>query len=508
MDAPFERISETEAGFDLWRRRTGLFLGPAAALALYLLLPGLPPEQRRLAAILTLVVVYWVTEAIPIPATALLGPAICVLLRVGEAREVFQHFGDPIIFVFMGTFLIAQAMAVNGLDRRAALAILRSPAIGTSPERIRLALGAAAALLSMWISNTATAAILLPIAIGVTDAIEKMYGAGDAALQKATRSYTAGLMLTIAYGASIGGVATPVGTPPNLIGLGMMETLGGRRIPFFQWMLIGVPVMVVMFAGLAILQRFLHPAPRKSLAGLEAAMSQIAAGVPPWGRAQTYTLIAFFTAVVLWVLPGLVALLQGTQSPLYRTLGTVFNEGVVAILAGSLLFLLPVSWKPPRGAIQWREAVDIDWGTLMLFGGGLSLGSLMYSTGLAKRLADGLLGAEGGDGVWAITAVATLFAVLISETTSNTAAASMAVPIAIAVARAAGISPIPPAIGATIGASLSFMLPISTPPNAIVYGSGRVTIVQMMRAGILMDIGGYLLLLIILRNLCPLLGLA
>jgi len=508
MDAPIEKLSETEEGFDLWRRRTGLLVGPAAALILYVLLPGLPPEQRRLAAVLTFVIVYWVTEAIPIPATALLGPALCVLLGVGEAREVFRHFGDPIIFVFMGSFLIAQAMAVNGLDRRVAIAILRSPSIGKSPERIRLAIGAAAVLLSMWISNTATAAILLPIAIGVCDAIEKMYASGDAALRKTTRRFATGLMLMIAYGASIGGLATPVGTPPNLIGMGMMETLGGRRIPFFEWMLLGVPVTVVMFAGLAVLMRFLHPAPRKGLSGLESAMTQMAEGMPPWGRAQTYTLIAFFTAVTLWVLPGLVALLQGTQSPLYRTLGTVLNEGVVALLAGSLLFLLPVSWNPPRGTIQWRDAVDIDWGTLMLFGGGLSLGGLMYSTGLAKRLADGLLGGESTAGVWEITAVVTLFAILITETTSNTAAASMVVPIAIAVAQAAGVSPIPPAIGATIGASLAFMLPVSTPPNAIVYGSGRVTIVQMLRAGILLDIVGYMLLLIMLRILCPLLGLA
>ncbi|MBP1597121.1 MAG: family sodium-coupled anion symporter, partial [Acidobacteria bacterium] len=135
MDAPIEKLSETEEGFDLWRRRTGLLVGPAAALILYVLLPGLPPEQRRLAAVLTFVIVYWVTEAIPIPATALLGPALCVLLGVGEAREVFRHFGDPIIFVFMGSFLIAQAMAVNGLDRRVAIAILRSPSIGKSPER-------------------------------------------------------------------------------------------------------------------------------------------------------------------------------------------------------------------------------------------------------------------------------------------------------------------------------------------------------------------------------------
>ncbi len=507
MHSP-DKLSEAETRFDLQRRRTGVLLGPGAALIAYAVLGGLPPEQRRLGAVLTFVIVFWVTEAIPIPVTALLGPALCVLLGVGESREVFRHFGDPIIFVFLGSFLIARAMAINGLDRRAALAMLRSPAIGRSPERIRLAVGSVAVLLSMWISNTATAAIMLPIGIGVSSAIEKMCATGDATLRAASRKFATGLMLMIAYGSSIGGLATPVGTPPNLIGIGMMETLGKRRIPFFEWMLLGIPVTLVMFSGLSVLLRFLYPAPRKMQAGLKTTLPQMHEGFPPWGRAQTYTLVAFFTAVVLWVLPGLVALLQSTESTLYRTLAASLNEGVAALLASSLLFLLPVSWSPPRGAIHWREALNIDWGTLLLFGGGLSLGNLMDSTGLAKRLADGLLGGDGDAGVWGITAVATLFSVVITETTSNTAAASMTVPVAIAVARAAGVPPIPPALGATIGASLAFMLPVSTPSNAIVYGSGRVTIGQMLRAGILLDAAGYVILLIMLRILCPLLGLA
>ncbi len=507
MDAVVEKISAGEARFDLWRHRVGLLLGPLAALGVFLVFPGLPLEQRRLSAILILVIIFWVTEAIPIPATALLGPALCVFLGVGDPREVFRHFGDPIIFVFLGSFLIAQAMTVNGLDRRVALAILRSPAIGNSPGRIRVAMGAAAALLSMWISNTATAAILFPIAIGISDAIEKVHAGEDPALRRAGKNYSTGLMLMVAYGASIGGLGTPVGTPPNLIGLGMIESLGGRRIPFFEWMLIGVPVMIVMFGALCVLQQWLHPAPAKKLHGLESALAAMEEGIPAWGRAQHYTVIAFLTAVVLWVLPGVLALLQGTQSPLYLALGTRLNEGVVALLAGSLLFLLPVQWNPPRGALDWHQAVNIDWATLLLFGGGLSLGSLMYSTGLAKRLADSMLGSDGAAGLWTITAVVTLFSIIITETTSNTAAASMVVPIAIAVAKASGISPIPPAIGATIGASLAFMLPVSTPPNAIVYGSGRVTIVQMVRAGVFLDAACYILLVLLLAILCPLLGL-
>lgn len=504
---PMARLSPVEASFDRWRRRFGLVAGPLAGLLLYGLASGLPAVERRLAAILVLVIVFWVTEAIPIPVTALLGPSLCVVLGVEGAREVFRNFANPIIFVFLGSFLLARAMSVNGLDRRVALAVLRSRLIGQSPARIRLAVGATAALLSMWISNTASVAILFPIVIGISSALDRLFLQGGEALQRAGRSYATGLMLMTAYAASVGGLATPVGSPPNLIGLGMIDNLVGRRIPFFEWMLLGVPVMVLMFVVLALVLRLLHPAPRHQLDGIGSTLDDVQRGIPGWGRAQTYTLIAFLTAVTLWVLPGVVALIRGAQDPLFQLFSTRLHEGVVALLAASLLFLLPVSWTPPRGALEWREAVHVDWGTILLFGGGLSLGGLMHSTGLAERLAQGLLGSGGSPGLWSITGLATLFADLITETTSNTASASMLVPVVIAVAQTARVIPLLPALGATLGASLAFMLPVSTPPNAIVYGSGRVGILQMIRAGALLDLCGVLVVLLVLRLMGPLLGL-
>jgi len=500
-------IAPLEERFERWRRRAGYIAGPLAALGVYAALGGLPAAERRLAAMLALVIVFWVTEALPIPATALLGPALCVLAGVADARTVFRPFADPIIFVFLGSFLLARAMAVNGLDRRVAHGVLGARLIAGSPARIRLAVGATAFLLSMWISNTATVAILFPILVGISDALERLFAAGGPALERAGRSYTTGLLLMCAYAASVGGLATPVGTPPNLIGLGMLDNLARVRIPFFEWMLLGVPVALLMFALLALLLRTLHPAPPRRLEGLEAALAELRGGVAAWGRAQTYTVIAFLTAVALWVTPGVLALVRGAQDPVARAVGERLDEGVAALLGASLLFLLPVSWKRPRGALSWGEAVKIDWGTILLFGGGLSLGTLMYSTGLAERLARGLLGASGEPGLWTITAVATALAILITETTSNTASASMVVPVAIAVAGAAGVSPVPPALGATLGASLAFVLPVSTPPNAIVYGSGRVHLLQMMRAGILFDLLGFGVILLLLWLLCPLLGL-
>ncbi len=372
-----ERVARKEEKFDRWRRKIGLLAGPAAALAVYLWASGLPASERRLAAVLVLVITFWVTEAIPIPVTALLGPALCVLTGVSGAREVFGRFADPIIFVFLGSFLLARAMTVNGLDRRVALGILRSRAIGQSPGRIRLAVGVTAFLLSMWISNTASAAILFPIVVGISDALDSLFAAGGPQSVRAGRNYIVGLMLMTAYAASVGGLATPIGSPPNLIGLGMMDTLGGRRIPFFEWMLVGLPIAVLMLVFLALLLRLLHPAPPGRLEGFTAALAQIEQQAGKWGRAQTYTLLAFLTAVVLWVVPGAVALVRGAHDPLYLTLSEHLHEGVVALLAASLLFLLPVDWSPPRGALRWQEAVHIDWGTILLFGGGLSLGGLM-----------------------------------------------------------------------------------------------------------------------------------
>lgn len=508
-DHPLERISEFEQRFERWRRRLGLLLGPLAALGMLWLLNDLPPAEQRLAAVLTLVIVFWVSEAIPIPATALLGPALCVLAGVADARTVFRAFGDPIIFVFLGSFLLARAMRVNGLDRRVALAVLGSRSIAGSPGRIRLATGATAFALSMWISNTATTAILFPIAVGLSDALERLYREEVPGRQRHVQRYTAGLMLMVAYAASIGGLATPVGTPPNLIGLGMMENLAGVRIPFFRWMLLAFPISITLFILLAVVLRVLHPAPAgPALEGVAQAVAEMRRGIAPWGRAQSYTLLAFLTAVSLWVFPGVLALFFGAQSPLYRAVSGRLEEGVVALVAAALLFLLPVEWRLPRGALAWREAVEIDWGTILLFGGGLSLGGLMYSTGLAERVAHGLLGAAGEPGVWTITGMATLVAILVTETTSNTAAASMVVPVAIAVAQAAGVSPLAPALGATMGASLAFMLPVSTPPNAIVYGSGRVSLLTMLRAGLWLDLLSFGALLLLLRFLAPLLGLA
>ena len=493
------RLSPQEERFEWWRQTAGLFAGPLIFIVIYLIpAPSLSGQGHMLAAILGLVITWWVSEAIPIPVTALVGAALCVIMKVAPARTVLAPFADPIVFLFIGSFIIAKAMTLHRLDRRFAMYIFSIKGIGKSPTMLLIACGGITALISMWISNTAATAIMLPICIGIISAIEKRSS-------KLSLKYRTGMMLMIAYGASVGGIGTPVGSPPNLIAIGMIESLTHYRITFFQWMALGVPMLIIMFIVLSILMMFLHtpPSMAEPTAGLIHDTDDDRGG---WSRGEIYTLISFGTAVVFWVLPGVIAVVSGVESGLYKSLKGVLDEGVVALGAAFLLFILPVNWKKRTFAISWEQAVGIDWGTILLFGGGLSLGKLMFDTGLANIIGTRITDIAGVDGLWGITALSVITGILVSEVTSNTASASMVIPVMIAISQAAGVSPLPPALGACLGASFGFMLPVSTPPNAIVYGSGMVPILSMLRAGVIFDVLGFITIWTGLRILCPLLG--
>jgi len=494
-----ESLTPQEEKFEWWRQTTGLFAGPLIFIAIYLMpAPSLSVGGHMLAAILGLVITWWISEAIPIPVTALVGAALCVIMKVAPARTVLSPFADPIVFLFIGSFIIAKAMTLHRLDRRFAMYIFLIKGIGKSPTMLLIACGGITALISMWISNTAATAIMLPICIGIISAIEKRSS-------KLSLKYRTGMMLMIAYGASVGGIGTPVGSPPNLIAIGMIESLTHYRITFFQWMALGVPMLIIMFIVLSILMMFLHtpPSMAEPTAGLIHDTDDDRGG---WSRGEIYTLISFGTAVVFWVLPGVIAVVSGVESGLYKSLKGVLDEGVVALGAAFLLFILPVNWKKRTFAISWEQAVGIDWGTILLFGGGLSLGKLMFDTGLANIIGTRITDIAGVDGLWGITALSVITGILVSEVTSNTASASMVIPVMIAISQAAGVSPLPPALGACLGASFGFMLPVSTPPNAIVYGSGMVPILSMLRAGVIFDVLGFITIWTGLRILCPLLG--
>jgi sodium-dependent dicarboxylate transporter 2/3/5 len=472
-------------------------------------MPGLEPQAHALAAISAWIVVWWIGEPVPIPVSALLGAVLCILAGVADARTVLAPFAEPTIFLFLGSFIMARAMSVHGLDRRFAFGILSIGWIGERAWRILFAYGAISAFISMWISNTATTAMMFPIGLGIITAmaglLEKNCGRKT---DPARLRFATGMMLMAAYASSVGGIGTPVGTPPNLIGLAMIEKFAGIKIPFFRWMLFAVPMLLVMYILLFFLLYLLHKPEMPVIAGSRDYVRQELAKLGPWSRGQKNALAAFLVTVCLWVIPGFLAVFRGSASAPAKWYGGHLPEAVAALIGAALLFLLPVDWRKREFTISWRQAANIDWGTLLLFGGGLSLGNLMFSTGLADHVGQGLLRFSGAGSLWGITLTAIFIAIIASETTSNTAAANMVVPVVICLAMAAGVNPVPPALGAILGCSWGFMLPVSTPPNAIVYGSGLVPIIKMVRAGFIFDLAGGAVIWACLRILLPLIGLA
>lgn len=481
-----ESYSPAEDLFNRRRRTAGLVLGPLLA-ALMLWLPmDVSPAAQKLSAVLILMIVMWMTEAIPLAATALLGPTLVVVVGVAPARAAFAPFADPIIFLFIGSFILAEAMFVHRLDRRMAFSALASPWIGTSALRLIVVYAGVAAGLSMWMSNTATTAMFFPLGMAVLAEL----GRGRTN-DPAFRRFAMAMMLVTSFAASIGGMATPVGTPPNLIGKGLLLRNANIDISFAGWMAFAVPLVIVMLGVLVVW--LLYPASKGvelSARATEGVREQLRA-LGPMTVGERNVVLAFGTTVLLWTLPGLLSLILGQTHLWTTTVAAMVPESVAAILGALLLFFLPISWRARKFTLTWEEASHIDWGIILLFGGGLAMGGLADSTGLADGFGRWVVGHVPGAGTVGLTLVFTAVAILMSEAASNTAAATVVVPTAIAVATAAGVSPLEPALGATFGASMGFMMPISTPPNAIVYSSGYIPIGAMMRTGVVLDVVGY-----------------
>jgi len=476
-----ETYSPAEQQFNLRRKTVGLLAAPLLFLiVLALPMASLTPQAHRLAAIIVLVVVLWVSEALPLPVSALLGPLLAIVLGVAPATEALAAFADPIIFLFIGSFILAEAMYAQRLDQRLAFTALSSPLVGRSAGRLLVVFGGVSVALSMWISNTATAAMMFPIGLSIVSHLS----AGPVARHPRFRRFAAALMLITAFGASIGGMATPIGTPPNLIGVGMLRELDGTRISFDHWMLLGLPISIALYAALAA-GLWIAGARGIRLPEDTADQMRLELGrLGPFSRGERNVVAAFLVTVFLWVFPGLLAIAGLRESPFGRAYASSMPEAAAALTGAILLFVLPVDWRQRRFTMSWAEAARIDWGTIFLFGGGLALGSMAFSTGLAASVGPAVTGWLPSHDPLPFTILFTCVAMALSEITSNTASASIVVPVAIAVSRAAGISPIEPALGATLGASICFMLPISTPANAIAYSSGHVPIGTMFRYGI------------------------
>jgi len=481
------------------KARVGLFLAPLMGGLVYgFPFTNLSNEAHILAGILTWVVVSWVTEALPLAMTSLLGAALCVLGGLGSAREVFATFAHPIIFLFIGSFFLAEAFVIHGVDHRFAVWLLSMKRISGRPTGLFLALGGATAFLSMWISNTAAVAIMVPMVLGILSVLRKT--------GKSRGQYEIGALLLLAYGAGAGGIATVIGTPPNLIGVGLLSQQADINLTFFQWLSIGLPLSIVMLALIAFVLHRLYPLP-PVLPALQDHVQVLERAQGGWTRGQVNTCVALALAITCWVLPGMLGAWLGRDDGWVEWFNARLPKEMVPILAAGLLFLLPVDLKAGEFTLTWKQASNINWGTILLFGGGLTFGHLMVQTGLAEAVGKGLVGFLGSNTLWNLTAVGIGTALVLTEIASNTAAASMLVPVVISIAQAADVSPVPPTLGVCLAGSLAFVLPVSTPPNAIVYGTGLVPLGHMIRAGLLLDILGGCLVWLTLWVLCPWLGL-
>jgi sodium-dependent dicarboxylate transporter 2/3/5 len=410
---------------------------------------------------------------------------------------VFAPFADPLMFLFIGAFILARGIFLHGLDRRVAYAILSLPWVGARPARILVAFGAATAIISAWISNTATTAMMFGIGLSILAALRSR--AAESAIDP---RYPTALMLMTSFAASIGGLATPVGTPPNLIGIAFIRSQLGVEVTFFQWMLIGIPVVAVLFGFLMVYLNAVGPSGVRALPAGAEIIRQEREQLGPWTAGQRSVALAFGLTVSLWIMPGVAALIWGESSSIYLTLSRRVPEGAAAVMGASLLFILRGQDGP---AITWREASEIDWGVVLLYGGGFALGVLSFQTGLAEAIGRGLTGLMPAHGSFGLLVASVVLATILSETTSNTASANMVVPVVIALGRSSGLDPLEAALGATFGASLGFMLPVSTPCNAIVYGSGYIPLGRMMRWGLALDLVGVVVIIALVRLLSPLL---
>ena len=505
-----EVLSDAEERFERRRKTVGWFLAPAVTILTLLLPMGLQPKQHTLAAILLGVIVLWVCEPMPIPISGLLGIGLIVMLGAGTATEVLTPFGSTTIFTFIGAFILAQAMMKTGVARRLAFWMLSIPGVGKSTVRVIVTFGVITALLSAFVSNTATVAMLLPTALGIVGVIAKLLQArGDVRPDfDPTRLRVAtAFMLMLAYSASIGGLLTPVGSPPNLIGRGLIEKATGKTISFGEWVAAATPIVALMFIALTIILLLINKPELREIHGVEEYIASERAAMGRMTKAEKNTIVAFVVTVVLWILPSIIGLVAGTESSVAKLWSGRLNEGIVAIVGASLLFILPLSWKDRTTTIDWEDAAKIDWGTIILFGCGIIFGALLETTGLAKTIGEAASKNLGVTSGVALTVFAVLIALIISETTSNTASAAVVVPIVIPLAVAIGVDPFVPALAATFGASFGFMLPVSTPPNAIVYGSGVVPITKMIRSGISFDAIGAILIIIMLPAIVSLVGI-
>ena len=454
----------------------GLALG-IAVFTLMMLLPapeGLSVMGWRTAAVALLMASWWVSEVIPISATAMLPLVLFPVLGISDISQTATPYANPMIFLFMGGFIIAIAMQEWGLHRRVALNIIR--VIGSRPRSIIAGFMVSAMFMSMWVSNTAATMMMLPIALSVIQLTKDNQNSSSE--QKQYHYFAVALMLAIAFSASVGGLATVIGTPTNALLIGFVNESYGIEISFAQWMLVGIPIAVLGFPIIYFtLTHVVYPVRFKTLPGGREYIAKEVRELGSMSRPEAIVATVFTLVAVLWM----------TRPLIERHLFTGISDAGIAIFGAILLFLIPVNISKGQFMLSWKAAERLPWGVLILFGGGLTLAGAIQRTGLAEWIG-GFFGALSGWPVILIILIVAFVIIMFTELASNSATAAAFLPIMGSVAIGIGENPLLLAVPVAIVASCAFMLPVATPPNAIVYGSNVMTIPEMARAGLVLNV--------------------
>ena len=444
---------------------------------------GLEVPAARTAAIAAWMAIWWMTEAVPIPVTSLLPLVAFPLTGVLTSPEAAAPYANHLIFLFMGGFFIAKAMQRWDLHRRIALHIV--VAVGSGPRRLVLGIMLATALLSMWIPNTAVAVMMLPIGMALIEEFRPDPGGGERNDAGVAALGTA-LVLGIAYAASIGGVATLIGTPPNIVFATMAEELVGGQIDFVEWLGVGLPITVLLLpATWCYLVYVAFPVPQRLPLKRDFLRHQLH-DLGVMSRGEKSALMIFVATAVALVLRSEKQIGELTLPGLQTLLPNV-SDATIVMTAAIAAFCIPISVRDWTFTLDWKTARTIRWGILVLFGGGLSLAAAFQASGLSQWIAGGVAGL-GGLPVWLVVMLATALVIFLTELTSNVATATLVMPVYASVAVGLGIHPYVLMVPATLAASMAFMLPVATPPNAIVFGSGLVTIPQMAKTGFVLNL--------------------
>ena len=476
-----------------WRQHPILHgvLGLVAALLLYLIVPGDEhPQAPLVAAVVGIMAVWWVFEVIPIAVTSLFPLFLFPAFSVSDMRTVGAFYGRPIIFLFLGGFLLALGLQESGVHKRFALHIVRR--VGGNPARLTLGFMIASGLMSMWISNTASVMVMLPIALSVIDK------AKDRRVSpRELGRFSACLMLGIAYAADIGGMATPIGTPPNLVFLEMYEQLfpAAPRIGFLHWLIMGLPLtFLFMTGGWLLLTKVTFRLPPEQLFEGQAVIERQLAELGRMRRDERMAALVFALAAALWVTGSDLRLGAAFTVFGWRSLLGLeeVSDAAVAVACAVLLFAIPSRDRPGERLLQWESARQVPWGILLLFGGGLAMAGAFETSGLSTVVGEVFANLSVESPTLVVLTICTIITFL-TELTSNTAMTNLVLPILAKASVSLGLDPRVLMIPATLSASCAFMMPIASPTQAIVFGSGYVPIRQMIRAGIWFNMLGVVL---------------